>query len=173
MDMDKILDMSGIQGHGEKKKKDRNVYSGWEKKIFIEICKNTDGGKIWKVVTEGTSTNQQRHDAWLKVAKLFSEAIGKQHDAVKVRTLWGRIRDGTKKKHDKKRIQFTKECLRTGGGKGPTMNFIDDPDEHEDLGLEMDDLDPAETDFNSLVRPEHRIKNKNTQICAASSGMTV
>ena len=61
---------------GEQKKKERNNYSDREKQIFIGICKNTDGGKIWKVITQGVSTNQQRHDAWLKVANLFSEAIG-------------------------------------------------------------------------------------------------
>ena len=53
------------------------------------------------------------------------------------------------------------------------MNFIDDPNDNEDMGLELDDLDPAETDFNNLVRPEHRIQNKDTQICVASTGTTV
>ena len=42
------------------------------------------------------------------------------------------------------------------------FDYTDDPDARDplgvsDLGLYLDDLDPTETDWNSLVRPEHMI----------------
>ena len=42
------------------------------------------------------------------------------------------------------------------------FDYTDDPDARDplgvgDLGLHLDDLDPTETDWNSLVHPEHKI----------------
>ena len=51
--------MSSGKAKEAKEKKDRSIYSDREKKIFVKICRSIGGGEISKVITEGTSTNQQ------------------------------------------------------------------------------------------------------------------
>ena len=42
---------------GEIKRK-RTAFDKKEKEIFCTILKNSDGGRIWRIINEGTTTNQ-------------------------------------------------------------------------------------------------------------------
>ena len=58
------------------KKRKRDTFDKREKAIFWNIVKTSNRGKIWKVITEGTS-NVARHDAWVIIAQAFGDAISK------------------------------------------------------------------------------------------------
>ena len=74
-------------------KRKRTAYDKKEKEIFCSILKNSDGGRIWRIINEGTTTNQTRHDAWTRVAKLFNESTGKEMNNRQVRAMYVRMKD--------------------------------------------------------------------------------
>ena len=140
---------------GEMKRK-RTAFDKKEKEIFCTILKNSDGGRIWRIINEGTTTNQTRHDAWTRVAKLFNESTGKEMNNTQVRAMYVRMKDKIKKKHDHDAIDrdFNKSCAKTGGGRGPTLPQDKDGDAMDEL--ELSELEPTDTNWNTLVRPENR-----------------
>ena len=143
------------------KESKRNFFDKREKEIFLSILQQSESGRLWKVITEGTSKNQEKHDVWTKVAKLFSENTGKNIDFIKAKQMWFRLKDSSKKKHDVNVIDknFNKECAKTGGGKGPNPPDMQDGDYFiNDDELELPDLDPVSSDFNRLVRPNERVR---------------
>ena len=135
-----------------KERKPRSTISDLDKKMFINIIRTGEGGKFWSQIVEskGKSTNASRHDLWKNVAKVFSEATGRPFDSKQVKEMWQRIKKNTKAKHDQK---YKTACAKTGGGVGPDQPKDMDGDEVE---IDLDDLDPTNTEFNSLVRPEER-----------------
>ena len=42
-----------------------------EKKLFLNIFKQADGGKLWKVINEGTANKTEWHDVWQRIAEIF------------------------------------------------------------------------------------------------------
>ena len=140
---------------GEMKRK-RTAFDKKEKEIFCTILKNSDGGRIWRIIYEGTTTNQTRHDAWTRVAKLFNESTGKEMNNTQVRAMYVRMKDKIKKKHDHDAIDrdFNKSCAKTGGGRGLTLPQDKDGDAMDEL--ELSELEPTDTNWNTLVRPENR-----------------
>ena len=64
--------------------------------------------------------------------------------------MWHRIKRNDKSKHDQK---FKTACAKTGGGICPEQPEDINGDEEE---IDFNDLDPTNTKFNSLVRPEDR-----------------
>ena len=143
------------QGQG---KRPRNNYEQKEKEIFLSILKNSEGGKLWNIITQGTAKAQTRHDVWLKVTELFNESTGRKLNFKQIKALWLRIKDNTKKKHDNAAVsrekEFNRSCALTGGGAPPEMPPIEDGDQ---VDLNLNDLDPNLTEYNQLVRPEDRI----------------
>ena len=87
-----------------KGRKPRSTYSDLEKKMFINIMKTGEGGQFWNQIVEskGKSTNVARHDLWQNVAKIFSEATGRDFDCKQVKEMWHRIKRNAKSKHDQK-----------------------------------------------------------------------
>ena len=145
--------MNNNNNTGEsKERKPRSTISDLDKKMFINIIKTGEGGKFWSQIVEskGKSTNASRHDLWKNVAKVFSEATGRSFDSKQVKEMWHRIKKNTKAKHDQK---YKTACAKTGGGIGPDQPKDMDGDEDE---IDLDDLDPMNTEFNTLVRPEDR-----------------
>ena len=144
--------MSNNNNGESKERKSRSTISDLEKKMFINIIRTGEGGKFWSQIVEskGKSTNASRHDLWKNVAKIFSEATGRPFDSKQVKEMWHRIKKNTKSKHDQK---YKAACAKTGGGIGPDQPEDKDGDEVE---FYLDDLDPTNTEFNSLVRPEDR-----------------
>ena len=71
-----------------KGRKPRSTYSDLEKKMFINIMKTGEGGQFWNQIVEskGKSTNVARHDLWQNVAKIFSEATGRDFDCKQVKS---------------------------------------------------------------------------------------
>ena len=47
-----------------------------ENKLFIDILKTANDGKMWKIITQGTSKRQECHDVWVAAAKIFSRESG-------------------------------------------------------------------------------------------------
>ena len=144
--------MSNNNNGESKERKSRSTISDLEKKMFINIIRTGEGGKFWSQIVEskGKSTNVSRHDLWKNVAKIFSEATGRPFDSKQVKEMWHRIKKNAKSKHDQK---YKAACAKTGGGIGPDQPKDMDGDEVE---FDLDDLDPTNTEFNSLVRPEDR-----------------
>ena len=120
--------------------------------------KNSEGGKFWKIITEGTAKAQTRHDVWLKVTELFNNSTGWNLDFKQIKAMWLRIKDNTKKKHDSAAVtrqkEFNRSCALTGGGAPPEIPPVEDGDQ---VDLNLNDLDPLHTAYNQLVRPEDRI----------------
>ena len=118
-----------------------------ETQLFVDILKHGDEGKLWKVIHEGTANKTERHAVWLKVANILSRETGKPFTFSQAKSKWGHIKDSLKKKHDKFAVdrEFRKQFP-------PVPDVNDEGDE-----LLIDDLDPADTNFNSLVRPEDRM----------------
>ena len=135
-----------------KERKPRSTVSEHDKKMFINIIRTGEGGKFWSQIVEnkGKSTNASRHDLWQNISKIFSEATGRLFDSKQVKEMWHRIKKNAKSKHDQK---YKAACAKTGGGIGPDQPEDKDGDEVE---FDLDDLDPTNTEFNSLVRPEDR-----------------
>ena len=94
-----------------KGRKPRSTYSDLEKKMFINIMKTGEGGQFWNQIVEskGKSTNVARHDLWQNVAKIFSEATGRDFDCKQVKEMWHRIKRNAKSKHDQK---FKTACAK-------------------------------------------------------------
>ena len=143
------------QGQG---KRARNTYDKKEKEIFLSILKNSEGGKFWKIIIEGTAKAQTRHDVWLKVTELFNNSTGRRLDFKQIKAMWLRIKDNTKKKHDSAAVtrqkEFNRSCALTGGGAPPEIPLVEDGDQ---VDLNLNDLEPLHTEYNQLVRPEDRI----------------
>ena len=155
---------------GQKKRRRTNIDER-DKQLFVSILRELDGGKIWKIIKEGTSTNQTRYDAWERVTKEFNEATGKGLNREQVRAMYMRIKDKQKKKKDAKAIDrdFRKSCSTTGGGRGKSPPPENDGDDYEEFELDLNE-EPTVTDFNCLVRPEHRIQFQNrTQLREVSN----
>ena len=73
----------------EKKRQPRTSFDEKDKRIFLNIIKNSEGGKFVKVITSKESesessltpaTNQQRHDLWKDLSRIFSRSISKEVD---------------------------------------------------------------------------------------------
>ena len=136
-----------------KERKPRSTVSEHDKKMFINIIRTGEGGKFWSQIVEnkGKSTNASRHDLWQNISKIFSEATGRPFDSKQVKEMWHRIKKNAKSKHDQK---YKAACAKTGGGIGPDQPEDKDGDEVE---FDLDGLlDPTNTEFNYLVRPEDR-----------------
>ena len=152
-----VSDLSLINMSAKESK--RNFFDKREKEIFLSILQQSESGRLWKVITEGTSKNQEKHDVWTKVAELFSENTGKNIDFIKAKQMWFRLKDSSKKKHDVNVIDknFNKECAKTGGGTGPNPPEMEDGDNFIN-DIDLPDLDPVSSDFNRLVRPNERVR---------------
>ena len=139
-------------------KRKRTSIDDRDKEMFWNIFKDADGGRICKIISEGTSTPQTKHDAWAKITKLFNESTGKDLSHDQVRGMYARMKDKIKRTHDSDIVnrEFRRACAQTGGGKGPIAPPESDGDDYHH-GLEFDDLEPTQTAYNQLVRPEHRI----------------
>ena len=141
--------MSGQdQGHSGKK---RTTYQKNDDDILAHIVKNADGGRLWKTIKEGASTAQQKYVAWETVTKLFNHATGYDLDRQQVRAKYQRLKDKKKKEADKRRLEernYTRSCLATGGGPGPSIVPEIDGDKDNDLSLEEA---PLSTDWNSFT----------------------
>ena len=94
-----------------------------ENKIFVEILKLANGGKLWKIINKGTSKRQDQHNVWIRAAKLFSKETDKKIDWTQAKSKWQRLRQDTKRKNNKKEKnkEFRKQCSLTGGGIGPSI----------------------------------------------------
>jgi translation elongation factor P/translation initiation factor 5A len=137
------------------KKGTRDTFDQREKDMFWNILRTRNAGKIWKILTE-SSSNQARHDAWVIVAQTFSGAISKDFTPDQAKQLFKRIKEKKKKDHDSQAVEreFRKHCSATGGGPSsmpPPERDGDDFDEN------LNEMDPVNTYYNSLIRPEHRI----------------
>ena len=80
----------------------RTYFSDKDKNMFMRILREGENGRFGS----GSVTNQNRHDVWVAVAKHFSEAIGISTDSKQCKDLWSRIKEATKKRHDKQLSQF-------------------------------------------------------------------
>ena len=83
-----------------KKSKKRTNISDSEKNLFWKILKTLDEGKIYKIISEGVSTQQTRHDAWLRLTGVFNETAGKEMSVLQIRTMYSRIKEKIKKVYD-------------------------------------------------------------------------
>ena len=139
--------MSGQdKGHSGKK---RTTYQKNDDDILAHIVKTAEGGRLWKTIKEGASTAQQKYVAWETVTKLFNHATGYDLDRQQVRGKYQRLKDKKKKEADKRRLEernYTKSCLATGGGPGPSI--VPDLDGDKDISL---DEAPLNTDWNSFT----------------------
>ena len=90
----------------------RTYFSDKDKNMFMRILREGEKGRFWKTIAQGSGsvTNQNRHDVWVAVAKHFSEAIGISTDSKQCKDLWSRIKEATKKRHDKQLSQFKSSC---------------------------------------------------------------
>jgi hypothetical protein len=144
------------QGLGKaKNQRKRNTFDQKEKEIFLNIMKQSHGGKFWKTITEGVPNKQKSHDVWLEVTLIFNDATGKELDYKQIKAMWNRLKDGAKKKHDSAAVnrEFNRACALTGGGAAPVLPPEEDGD---DLDLNLHDLDPTETNYNELAMPGER-----------------
>ena len=137
------------------KKGTRDTFDQREKDMFWNILRTRNAGQIWKILTE-SSSNQARHDAWVIVAQTFSGAISKDFTTDQAKQLFKRIKGKKKKDHDSQAVEreFRKHCSATGGG--PTSMPPPERD-GDDFDENLNEMEPVNTDYNSLVRPEHRI----------------
>ena len=137
-------------------KRKRTPFEDREKEILCHIIKETDGGRVWKMIKEGKGTNTQKFLAWEKVTKSFNLATDKNLSRKKVRDLFDRMKKLKKKDHDRVSLDrqdrnFSKACGVTGGGPSPQVPL--EPDGDEDI-LVFDDLEPTTTQFN-IFTPAH------------------
>jgi hypothetical protein len=138
------------------KRKRTSNFEDREKEILCQIIKETDGGRVWKMIKEGTGTNTQKYLAWEKVTKSFNQTTGKNCTRKKVRDLFDRIKKQKKQDHDRVSLDrqernFSKACGVTGGG--PPPQVPPEPDGDEDT-LVFNDLEPTTTQFN-VFTPAH------------------
>ena len=103
--------MSKCSSGEVRKRKPRTSFDEKDKRIFLNIIKNSEGGRFARVITSKDSesessatpaTNQQRHDVWKDLSKIFSQSISKDVDNEQCKQLWFRIKGDAKKKHDGK-----------------------------------------------------------------------
>ena len=137
-------------------KRQRTPFEERDKEILVQIIKETDGGRFWKMVKEGAGNNTHKHMGWEKFTKTFNAATDKNCERKKVRELYERIKTQKKKNHDRVTLDrqardFSQACGRTGGGPSPQVPL--DPDGDEDT-LGLDDLEPTDTQFNTFT-PAH------------------
>ena len=138
------------QDQGDSGKK-RITYQKNDDEILAHVIKNAEGGRLWKIIKEGASTAQQKFVAWETVTKLFNNATGYDLDRKQVRTKFQRIKNKKKKEADKKRLeerQYTRSCLATGGGPGPSSMPDNDGDNETDLSFNEE---PTDTTWNSFT----------------------
>ena len=117
--------------------------------------KSHQGGKIWKTIIE-SKNNTARRDAWKVVADVFANHINSEFTPQQTRDLFRRMKMAKKKEHDRKAIDrdYKKACSGTGGGPSPDAPTQDDGDDLDDELLDMDDFEPARTEYNVLVHPQ-------------------
>ena len=152
-----------------------------ENRLFVDILKNASGGKLWKIITQGTSKRQESHDVWVTAASIFSRESGTEMTWKQAKSKWFRMKEISKKKADKAHAdrEFKKLCQRTGGGPAPIQPPLEDADEDNDLDLGLlADVEPMETTFNMLVRAQDRMTSRAggsvapSSSCATSSQTT-
>ena len=93
-------------------------------------------------------TNVSRHYLWQNVAKLFNEATGHYLKKCGIELRKTLILSMTRSK------KYKAACAKTGGGIGaeqPKNKYGDEED------IDLQDLDPTNTKFDSLIRPDLRI----------------
>lgn len=144
-----------------KPKRKRTAFEDKDKEILCLILKQTEGGRLWKIIKEGTGTPHEKFVAWEKVTKLFNEATNNNCDRKQLRQMFERIKEKKKKTSDQLRLDqtkmernFQKECQKTGGGPPPPDLPAEDGD--EEYQLDFDDLTPVETDWNKFTEAEDR-----------------
>ena len=76
----------------EVKKKKRSKIEDKDKAMLLNILKTKDNGRIWKTITEGTSTTQNRYDAWEAVTTSFNAAAQKDLARYQVRNIFQRLK---------------------------------------------------------------------------------
>ena len=69
-----------------------------ENKLFIEILKTANDGKMWKIITQGTSKRQESHDVWVAAARIFSRESGTEITWQQAKSKWLRMKQNAKKK---------------------------------------------------------------------------
>ena len=138
-------------------KKGRSQFDQTEKSVFWNILKSQQGGKIWKTIIE-SKNNTARRDAWKVVADVFANHINSEFTPQQARDLFRRMKMAKKKEHDRKAIDrdYKKACSGTGGGPSPDAPTQDDGDDLDDELLDMDDFEPARTEYNVLVHPQDK-----------------
>ena len=77
----------------------KNIFSDNEKDMFVNILKTSENGYFWKVLVEDSESSSitEKHDVWVKVAKLFSEVTKKSIDVLHARKLWSRMHSKARK----------------------------------------------------------------------------
>ena len=76
--------------------------------------------------------------------------------------MWHRIKKNAKSQHDKK---YKAACAKTGGGIGPEQpknKYV------YEVEIDLHDLDPTNTKFDSLIRPDLR-RAQNSSPCRGLS----
>ena len=134
-----------------------------ENRLFLEILKTTNDGRMWKTITQGTSKRQESHDVWVTAARIFSRETGTEITWQQAKSMWLRMKQNAKKKADKAHTdrEFRKLCQKTGGGPAPSQPPLEDAD--DDNGFDLDVLhetEPMETPFNELVQPQDRMTSR-------------
>ena len=78
------------------------------------------------------------------------------------------MKSEAKKRNYETRIQneFTKQCKKIGGGAPPPVPPATDGN---DLNLDLHDLDPIDTNYNELVRPQDRVSARASGPVVSSS----
>ena len=131
-------------------------YSNADKDIFMDIMKNADGGKLFKVVMSGTTTNDMKHRTWQRVSELFKNNTGLEVNTEQCRRLFTRMKAEEKQRHDYEiNKSFMSQCSKTGGGPSPDVPPEIDGDQI-DTASTLDFLDPTKTPWNSLTTAEQK-----------------
>lgn len=146
-------------------KKGRVRYTEDDRDIFNTIIMTAENGKFFPIIQSEVHTNTAKREAWEEITNLFNSQTGRELERKQVRGMYNKKKDAAKKKHDRHTLNRTikKECLKTGGGRGPIIgNDIDGDalDSDGENSLFGDHFDPCSAPFNKMTRPGNKPINK-------------
>ena len=128
--------MDGTSTPAKKARKSPTVWTTQHKMVLERIIAKDNGGRFKELLSCKSKETQQR--AWTAIIEQFRIAFSMMEvDRKSLQSLWQRVKESKKARHDQDLLNLYKGTRKTGGGPGPSQVHLQDPDNFdEEPGME-------------------------------------
>ena len=128
--------MDGTSTPAKKARKSPTVWTTQHKMVLERIIAKDNGGRFKELLSCKSKETQQR--AWTAIIEQFRIAFSMMEvDRKSLQSLWQRVKESKKARHDQDLLNLLQATRTTGGGPGPSQVHLQDPDNFdEEPGME-------------------------------------